>query len=123
MKRSLLVLVCLLVAPSAFAQAIVVIGPNSVLAFDVIAPTPAAAQGLTYAVTTDAGTPVTLTGITCVAGTPAGTQTCQAPVAQIPLGSHSLTMTSASSGIVSAASPPFAYIVFVIPVPSGLRFK
>ena len=124
MKLMCVTLALLAVASTAHAQ--IVVGPLTVLQWDVTAPTPAFATTLTYVATVDALPPITLTGVVCAVGVPpvaAGDQTCQVPASAIPMGSHSITLTAASGAVTSLPSTPFAYVDLVIPVPKGLRFK
>lgn len=110
----------------AVAQTPIILGPSSVFAFDVVVPTPALAQSLTYVVTPGALAPITLTGVACSGATPATTpvsQTCSVPATMLPLGALSVTMTSASGGVTSVPSAVFAYIDLVIPIPTNLRLK
>lgn len=124
MRYALILSALLLSARTVQAQTPIVIGPNTQFQFDVATPSVAAAQSLTYVVTTNATPPatITLTGVTCVTLT-STTQTCGVPASQLPVGSLSVTMTAASGSVVSLPSAPFAYIDFVIPIPQGLRYK
>lgn len=125
-------LVLLLLVPiAAHAQTPIVIGPNTVLAWDMNAPvagiTPAIVQGYSYAVTVDVAPPTTLANVACVSA-PAvapvlSANSCSVPASQIPMGSHSITMTASTGGLTSLPSTPFTYIDLVIPAPAGLRFK
>lgn len=125
MKIYLFALLALVVSLGT-AHAQIVIGPLSVLQWDVTAPSPAFAATMTYVATVDALPPITFAGVTCVAGVPpvaVGDQTCSVPASTIPMGSHSITLTAASGGVTSLPSAPFSYVDLVIPVPKGLRFK
>lgn len=119
-------LMCLLLPAAARAQSPIIIGPNSSIAWEIAAPDVATANGFTYAVTVDGGVPKTLSPVACsvsAAPIPAGTCTCTTPIAQIPTGSHQLTMTAASGGVVSLPSTPYAYVDMLIPVPQSVRAK
>lgn len=125
MKKLLLILSLLTVPVVAQAQTPIVIGPSTQFAWDVVAPTPAFAQGLTYVLTTST-TPLvtqTLTNVVCVVSAVVGTQTCNVLASVIPLGSRTVTMTASDGVVTSLPSAPFTYVDLVIPVPSGLRFK
>lgn len=122
MNRYLLTLTFLSLAACAHAQGPIVIDANTKLVWDVQTPDAATAQSLTYKAVVDGGAPVTLTPIACVAGT-APLFTCSTPISQIPLGSHSVVMTSGAGTVTSGPSSPFAYIDLLIPVPQNLRAK
>ncbi len=109
-------------ASRAAAQTPVVIGPNSLLAWDVAAPDVATANGFAYAAMVDAAPPKTLTPVTCAASATSGVQTCKTSITQIPLGSHAVSVTAASGTIVSLPSVTLSYLDLLIPVPSGVRF-
>jgi hypothetical protein len=123
----LFVLTLLLLPATARAQSAIVVGPSSVLAWEVVTPDVATARTLTIAATVDGGaTPVTLTLINCgpgPAGSPTGTFTCSSPLSQIPTGSHALTLTATLNSVTSVPSTSFAYIDFLIPVPANVRAK
>ncbi len=123
--KVLLAALFLLLASIASAQTPIILGPSSVLAWDVPgAPTAAFALTLTYNLTTDGGTPTTLANVACAAPVaPATAPTCSVLASTLPLGSHSLTMTDSTSGVTSLPSTPFAYVVIAIPIPANIRFK
>jgi hypothetical protein len=129
MKICLLVLILSVVSVSvASAQAPIVIGPSTVFQWDVTAPTPAFAATLTYTAQVDALPPLVFAAasVVCAIGVPpvaAGDQTCQVPASTIPMGSHSITLTTTSGGVVSLPSTALSYVDLIIPVPKGLRFK
>ena len=127
MKRALIALSFVCLASVASAQTPIILGPSSVLAWDVVATPPvtaAFAATLTYNLTTDGGTPTVLANVICAAPvTPAVNPSCSVLASTLPLGSHSLTMTDSSGGVTSLPSTPFAYVVIAIPLPSNLRFK
>lgn len=125
MKKLILFIVFLFFFRVADAQA-VFIGPTSQLQWDIVAVDIPTAQSLTYSISVDSGSAITLTGVTCAASNPvvAGTQTCSVLLTpQIPLGTHSITMTAASGVLVSSPSSPFAYIDLLVPIPKNLRVK
>lgn len=113
----------LLSVVSARAQSPIIIGPNSQLVWDIAAPDVATAQALVYTVTVDALAPKVLSPVTCVPAIASGVQTCGTLVSQIPTGSHTVTLTSTSGGLVSLPSAPFTYLDLLIPVPTSLRLK
>lgn len=122
-----LVVVLLVGTGRASAQTPIVVGPNSVLAWEVVTPDIATARSLSIAATVDnAATPLALTPVSCgpgPSGSLPGTFTCSSPLAQIPTGSHSITLTAALNGVTSLASTPFAFIDFLIPIPQNVRGK
>lgn len=134
MKTSLIAVLLMLAGSLAVAQPAhaqsgtpIIVGPNSVLAWEVTTPDIATARLLVIAATVD-GTalPAPLTPISCgpgPAGSPATTFTCSSPLSQVPIGSHSVTITASLSGATSLPSTPFAYIDMLIPVPQNLRAK
>lgn len=124
MKRMLLTCAIVLFASSAFAQTPIFIGPISQLQWNVLVPDAPTAQSLTYAIKVDgATTATTLTGVTCASTSVVGTQLCSVPIAQLPVGSHSITMTAAAGTIVSAASALFAYVDLLVPTPFNFSVK
>lgn len=132
MTRLLILLSLSLCAVPAWAQTAVVIGPNSKLAWDELSPTagiPAATfQGFTYALTVDTSAPVALAGVVCTAMATIpppslSGSSCTAPVSQIPIGSHVLTLTASASGLTSVPSAPYAYLSIAIPVPLNPRLQ
>lgn len=124
MKKFLLALVFCALPALAHAQ-VVVVGPSTVLQWDDTLTPLAVAQTLVVSVTVDGGaTPViVLAPVTCVVGTPSTTSTCSSLISQLPIGSHTITVTNTSGTIVSLPSTPFSYITLLIPVPSNLRLK
>lgn len=127
------VLALLACALPARAQTPVVVGPSTVLQWNMNSTTPgitpATVQAFTYVVTVDAAPPlVTLTSVSCAITTPLvapflSMNFCQVPAGQIPSGSHGVTMTASSNGVTSLPSTPLQYLTYIIPVPSGLFFK
>ena len=128
MKRLLLVL-CLLSVPSlAAAQTIVVIGPSTLLAWDMPGMPPTSANACTYAVSESGSSFAPIIGpIICAAPVPPATLTaCSVNlIAQstITIGSGSITMTATCGGVTSLPSVPFAYVTIVIPIPANVRFR
>lgn len=125
MKQFILSIAFLLFTSVASAQP-VFIGPTSQLQWDIVAVDIPTALSLTYSVSVDAAAAIALTGVTCANSSPlvAQTQTCSVLLnPQIPLGTHSITLTAASGLLVSSPSAPFAYIDLLIPVPKNLRVK
>lgn len=112
---------------AASAQTPIIIGPSSTLAWeDVSVPDVVTARTFVVQATIDGAAPVTLTPISCgpgPTGSPATTFTCSTPVAQIPMGSHTITLTNAVGTVVSLPSTPFTYVDLVIPVPATVRIK
>lgn len=128
MRRLLFLSLLVLVASAAraSAQTPIVVGPNSVLTWEVATPDLATARSLAIAVTVDGGaTPIALTPVQCGPGPngQAGVFTCSSPLSQIPTGSHSVVATASLSGVTSLPSTPFAYVDFLIPIPQNLRGK
>ncbi len=125
MKYVLMLAALLFVSAPAFAQTPIILGPSSVLAWDVPgAPSAAFALTLTYNLTTDGGTPTVLANVACAAPVaPATAPICSVLASTLPLGSHSLTMTDSTSGVTSLPSTPFAHVVIAIPIPANIRFK
>ncbi len=125
MKKLVFTVLFLLITSLASAQP-VFIGPTSQLQWDIVAVDVPTAQSLTYSVSVDLGAVVPLTAVTCALSSPlvVGTQTCSVLLnPQIPLGTHSITLTATSGLLVSSPSAPFAYIDLLIPVPKNLRVK
>ena len=127
MRTFLIALSVVSLATVASAQTPIILGPNSLFAWDVVGTPPvtvAVAASLTYNLTVDSGTPAVLANVTCVAPVaPATNPTCSVLASTLPLGSHSLTLTDSSGGVTSLPSTPFAYVVIAIPLPGNLRFK
>lgn len=127
--KALLLFFALLVSspfvPRAVAQTPIILGPSSVLAWDVPgAPTAAFALTLTYNLSVDGAAPTVLPNVACAAPVaPATTPVCSVLASTLPLGSHALVMTDSSTGVTSLPSTPFAYVVIAIPIPANLRFK
>lgn len=112
----------LLLAACASAQGPIIIDATTKLVWDVTTPDAATAQSLTYKASVDGGAATTLTPVVCVAGV-APLFTCATPISQIPLGSHTVVLTSGTATATSGPSAPFAYIDLLIPVPTNLRAK
>lgn len=113
------------------AQTPIFVGPNTKLAWDVGEPvlgiTPATFQGLTYNLSVDGGPYNALTTVTCANRTPVPPElsaaTCTVPIAQVPNGSHVITLTAQSAAGTSVPSAPFAYLMVAIPIPTNTRFQ
>ncbi len=126
MKKLVFTVLLLLISLPLYAQTPVFIGPTTQLQWDVVAGDVPTAQGLIYSLSVDLGVVVPLTSVTCALSSPlvTGTQTCSVLLnPQIPLGTHSITLTATSGLLVSSPSAPFAYIDLLIPVPKNLRVK
>lgn len=123
--RAVLVVTLGLVVPRVAAgqTAPIIIGPTSVLAWDDLGVAPATAGTFTVHATIDSGAPVALTGVVCGAGPTASDSTCTAPIAQIPTGSHTITLTNTAGAVVSLPSAPFTFVDLLIPVPTTPRVK
>lgn len=122
--KGLVVAISLLCAVPAFAQQPIVIGPNSQLQWDSLGTVPAVASTFTVNIVVDGGAPKALTGVTCGAGPTTADSTCQAPLAQLPTGSHAITLQNvAPDGASSAPSTVFAYLDVIIPIPLNTRVK
>jgi hypothetical protein len=118
--KKILSIILLAITTLSAQSAPIIIGPNSVLQWNIAAPDIPTAQSFTYAVTVDGAAPITVTPVTCVASSTSGIQQCSTPVSQLPLGSHTVTMTAASGSIVSASSAPYSFVDLLIPVPTGI---
>lgn len=119
------------VAASVAAQSPIILLPTTNLVWDETSPvagfTPALAQALTYTPTVDGAAKPALTGITCLAATPIApdqsANTCKALASQLPLGSHTVTLTAGSGALVSLPSVPLQFLTVVIPIPAALRLQ
>lgn len=109
---------------SASAQAVIVVGPASVIEWQVPGVgTPANAMLLTYGLIVDVGTPKILAGVACTQG-PAANQTCTVPAAgNAPIGTHALTLTASDGVTTSVPSASFSYVTLLVPIPTGLRIR
>jgi hypothetical protein len=125
-RLSCALFVCVFLLPiAARAQTPIVVGPSTVLAWEIDAPDVATARGCGYNVAVDAATPIVVSPVSCGPGPGgvAGTFTCSTPIAQIPTGSHTLAMTDTCGGVTSLPSAPLTYVDMLIPVPKNLRIK
>lgn len=128
MKRLLFVFAFALIASVASAQTPIVIGPSSLLAWEVPNATQAIAQACTYSVSAAGGAflPV-LWPVTCIASVPPATApTCTVNLlaqTMIAIGSGSIQMTATCGGQTSLPSTPYAYLDLVVPIPANVRFK
>ena len=118
MKKVLLVLSFLAVAVATQAQ-VVVIGPNSrVIWSDALTPV-TTAQTLTVTPTIDGVVATIFTPITCVVNsTTATTSDCSTPASQIPIGTHTITITNTLGTLVSSPSAAYSYTTLLIPIPT-----
>lgn len=128
MTKYLFALAFLALASIVQAQTPIVIGPNSLLVWDVPGVSAVTASTCTYAVS-PAGAPfVPIQGqVTCVAPVaPATAPSCSVNLmaqTSITIGSGSLVMTTTCQGLTSLPSAPFQYLDLVVPVPTNVRFK
>ncbi len=125
MKRLLLILTLALVPSFASAQT-VIIGPASRLIWTVQAGDVPTATALTHRISVDAGTPAVMSpGVTCAASaavTVPASQDCSIlATTAAPMGTHSITISTASGTLVSANSAPYSYVTILIPIPSGVH--
>ena len=123
MKKTILTAIGVLAFASLVHAQVVIVGPNSRLSWQDLNTPVATALTLTVAVTVDAaGSPINMTPIACVADTTVVTTAdCSAPLALLPMGTHSITATNTSGTLVSAPSSAFAYTTLLIPIPSGIH--
>lgn len=127
MKKILLfvlVALCVLAAAPLQAQTVIVVGPASVVEWQVPGVgSPANAQLLTYGLIVDTSAPKILTGVVCAQG-PAANQTCSVPATgNAPIGTHALTMTASDGVTTSLPSAPFSYVTLLVPIPTSLRIR
>lgn len=112
---------------SARAQGPIVVGPNSVIAWENdLVPDVATARLMVVTVTVDALPPTTLSPVSCgpgPTGSPATTFTCSSPLSQIPTGSHTIVLTNTLAGVTSLPSTPLTYVDMIIPVPKNVKIK
>lgn len=120
----------LMLAVASLAGAQTVVGPATQLLWDLPGLSVPTAQACTHTVAVAPSTTyVPVIGpVTCVAAVPPQTTSTSCGVlltAQtfIPIGSNSITMEVACSGVTSLPSTPFAYVDILIPIPTNLRTK
>lgn len=128
MKRFALALAFTCVASLAHAQAPIVIGPSTVLSWDMPGSTLATAQACSYNISVASSPFVPVIGVvTCTAPVaPSTAPSCTVNLlaqTMIPIGSGSLAMTATCGGQTSLPSLPFAYLDLVVPIPTNVRFK
>jgi hypothetical protein len=118
----------LLIAAPVAAQTPIVIGPNSLLLWEMPGLTVPVATACTYAVSAAGGPFTPLVGkVTCSPpDAPATSVLCSVNlIAQtvITIGSGSITLVATCDGQTSLPSVPFAYLDLAVPVPQNVRFK
>lgn len=128
MKRILFVLAFALVSSLAHAQTPIVIGPATVLNWDMPGSTLAIAQACSYNISVTGSPFVPVIGaVTCTApAAPSTVPNCSVNLmaqATIPIGAGSIAMTATCSGTTSLPSTPFAYLDVVVPIPANVRFR
>src|SRR5579864_2916884 len=127
-KRVLLIsLAGLLLSGTAHAQAPIIVGPNSLVYWEMPTIDPATAGACSYTISQGAAAFVPLVGaVTCVAAVaPAVNTSCTVNLLaqNLTIGSGSIRMEATCSGVTSLPSTAYAYVDLVIPIPTNVKFK